>query len=565
MYEQHFGLREPPFNVTPDPRFLYLNDCYQEAIAALGYGIEARKGFITLVGEAGTGKTTLLRRVLDGLDARVRSVLLLHPTVSFDEILEHVLQELGIPTAGGRKLVLLQRLGEYLVEHTRSGGNVALLIDEAQDLAPAVLEELRLLSNLETGREKILQIVLAGQPELDAVLADPALRQLRQRVTLRVRIRPLSAAEVAAYVHARLERAGAADPTGLFTPAALARLAEASGGIPRVVNVLCDACLVTAFAAGATDVTPAVVEEAWADFGRERAASAPPAPEPPAELAPDAPAPVAPAAPAPPAPAPPLPPAPPVEGGSPRWGAGARAALAGFTTVALIAAAYGLARRAQPPVLPPPLPPPATAPVTPPAPEPPPPAAEAEPPPPPASAPEAAPSPATTPPAPEPPPAAPPPSPAPAVGPVTAAEATGVVDAFRVAYCGRDADALAALFASDGRVNRVRGAGAVAATYRGSFAKLSEAQYVLPSMKVVPRGAAIVVSAPFTVRYRVGGGAPKVASGWAQWLVERRDGQPRITALDYRVVSPAPAARARRRAGSARQAPPHAAARPDEE
>src|SRR5579885_3588829 len=136
MYERHFGLRELPFNVTPDPRFLYVNECYQEAIAALGYGIEARKGFVTLVGEAGTGKTTLLRRVLDGLDARVRSVLLLHPTVRFDEILEHVLQELGIPTAGGGKLVLLQRLGEYLVEHTRAGGNAALLIDEAQDLAP---------------------------------------------------------------------------------------------------------------------------------------------------------------------------------------------------------------------------------------------------------------------------------------------------------------------------------------------------------------------------------------------------------------------------------------------
>src|SRR5581483_7563601 len=266
MYERHFGLRELPFNVTPDPRFLYVNECYQEAIAALGYGIEARKGFVTLVGEAGTGKTTLLRRVLDGLDARVRSVLLLHPTVRFDEILEHVLQELGLPTAGGGKLVLLQRLGEYLVEHTRAGGNVALLIDEAQDLAPAVLEELRLLSNLETGREKILQIVLAGQPELDTVLADPALRQLRQRVTLRVRLRPLSAAEVAAYVHARLERAGAQEPARLFTPDALARVAEASGGIPRVVNVLCDASLMTAFAAGSATVTAAVVDEAWADF-----------------------------------------------------------------------------------------------------------------------------------------------------------------------------------------------------------------------------------------------------------------------------------------------------------
>jgi len=179
MYAEYFGLREPPFNITPDPRFLYLNDCYQEALAALGYGIEARKGFISLIGDAGTGKTTLLRRLLDTVGPATKTVLLLNPTVSFDEILEHILLELGVPPEGGRKLVLLQRLNEFLLEHTQAGGNVALLIDEAQDLRPDVLEELRLLSNLETAREKILQIVLAGQPELDATLADPSLRQLR--------------------------------------------------------------------------------------------------------------------------------------------------------------------------------------------------------------------------------------------------------------------------------------------------------------------------------------------------------------------------------------------------
>jgi len=154
-------------------------DCYQEALAALGYGIEARKGFISLIGDAGTGKTTLLRRLLDTVGPATKTVLLLNPTVSFDEILEHILLELGVPPEGGRKLVLLQRLNEFLLEHTQAGGNVALLIDEAQDLRPDVLEELRLLSNLETAREKILQIVLAGQPELDATLADPSLRQLR--------------------------------------------------------------------------------------------------------------------------------------------------------------------------------------------------------------------------------------------------------------------------------------------------------------------------------------------------------------------------------------------------
>src|SRR5262245_59891762 len=246
MYAEFYGLREAPFNITPDPRFLYLNDCYQEALAALSYGIDERMGCVSPVGEAGIGKTTLLRRVLDSLAPSTRTVLLLNPTVTFEEILEHILLELGVPSDGGKKLVLLQRLNEFLIEHTRSGGNVALLIDEAQDLNPGVLEELRLLSNLETAREKILQIVLAGQPELDTALAHPALRQLRQRVTLRIRLRPLSSAEVALYVRTRLEQAGAASGD-LFSPDALARVAQLSQGIPRLVNVLCDASLLAAF------------------------------------------------------------------------------------------------------------------------------------------------------------------------------------------------------------------------------------------------------------------------------------------------------------------------------
>src|SRR5437870_5530804 len=265
MYAEYFGLREPPFNITPDPRFLYLNDCYQEALAALGYGIEARKGFISLIGDAGTGKTTLLRRLLDTVGPATKTVLLLNPTVSFDEILEHTLLELGVPPEGGRKLVLLQRLNEFLLEHTQAGGNVALLIDEAQDLRPDVLEELRLLSNLETAREKILQIVVAGQPELDATLADPSLRQLRQRVALRIRLRPLSPPEVAAYVRARVERVGGT-AAELFPPDALASIAMLSHGIPRLVNVLCDAALLGTFAAGKRAVTSAIVEDTWRDY-----------------------------------------------------------------------------------------------------------------------------------------------------------------------------------------------------------------------------------------------------------------------------------------------------------
>src|SRR5437870_3171851 len=265
MYAAFYGLEEEPFNITPDPRFLYLNNTYQEALAALGYGIQARKGFLSLIGEAGTGKTTLLRHLLDTLDPSVRTVLLMYPTVSFDEILEYILMELGIPTEGTGKLGRFHRLNEFLIEHARAGGNVALLIDEAQDLDAGVLEQLRLLSNLETSREKILQILFAGQPELETKFANPALRQLRQRITLRVRLRPLTPGEVAAYVRTRLERAGSTD-LALFADPALERVAALSHGIPRVINVLCDAALLTAFASGAKQVTPAVIDEAWRDY-----------------------------------------------------------------------------------------------------------------------------------------------------------------------------------------------------------------------------------------------------------------------------------------------------------
>jgi len=265
MYEAFYGLRESPFRVTPDPRFLYRNPAIEEAVAALTYGVERRKGFLSLVGEVGTGKTTLLRHLLDSLPPSTQTVFILYPTVQFEEMLEHILHELGIPTDGAGKFTKLQRLHEFLLEHTRSGGNAAILLDEAQDLDARVLEELRLLSNLETGTEKILQILLAGQPEFERKLAQPALRQLRQRIALHVRLRALAPAEVSAYVRSRLERAGAQDGA-LFTPDALARIAEVTEGIPRLVNVLCDSCLVTGFAAGSTQITRPIVEEAWADY-----------------------------------------------------------------------------------------------------------------------------------------------------------------------------------------------------------------------------------------------------------------------------------------------------------
>jgi type II secretory pathway predicted ATPase ExeA len=278
MYESFYGFREQPFRVTPDPRFLYRNPAIDEAMAALHYGIEQRKGFLSLVGEVGTGKTTLLRHLLDSVAPSTQTVFILYPTVQFDEMLEYILHELGIPTDGG-KLVKLQRLHDFLLEHTRAGGNAAIVIDEAQDLDARVLEELRLLSNLETGTEKILQILLAGQPELERKLAQPELRQLRQRIALHVRLRVFAPAEVASYIAARLARAGG-DPA-TFDTDAVVRIAEVTSGTPRLVNVLCDACLVAGFADGARQITRDMVDAAWSDYAHLSPAPPPaPAPEP---------------------------------------------------------------------------------------------------------------------------------------------------------------------------------------------------------------------------------------------------------------------------------------------
>jgi general secretion pathway protein A len=265
MYCAFYGFRERPFNLTPDPRFLYLNATYREAAASLAYGINERKGFICLIGEAGTGKTTLLRHLLDGFDRRTRTVLVFNPRVSFGEMLEYALTELGVTLTSTRKLHMLQRLNGFLLRELQAGGNVALLIDEAQDLAPSVLEDLRLLSNLETAREKILQIVLAGQPELEPKLADPRLRQLRQRIAVRCHLRPLTEDEIANYVATRIAVAGRSKG-GPFTPEAISAIARCSQGIPRLVNVVADNALLIGFAGGHARIDASVVAEAWTDL-----------------------------------------------------------------------------------------------------------------------------------------------------------------------------------------------------------------------------------------------------------------------------------------------------------
>ena len=265
MYCDFYQLTERPFNVTPDPKFLYLNPRYREALASLNYGISQRKGFITLIGEAGTGKTTLLKRLLEDLDPKTKTVFIFNTNVTFEEILEYILAEFDLPVHNGKKLYMLQRLNTFLLEELRGAGNVALLIDEAQDLEFTVLEDLRLLSNLETAKEKILQIVLSGQPELGQKLSNPVLRQLRQRIGINCRLLPLSRDEITEYIEYRLQAAQCPD-LKLFTREAEDQVYHFSRGIPRLVNVVCDNALVIGYALGKKRIGEDIIREAAADL-----------------------------------------------------------------------------------------------------------------------------------------------------------------------------------------------------------------------------------------------------------------------------------------------------------
>lgn len=265
MYTEFYQMTERPFNVTPDPKFLYLNARYREAIASLNYGISQRKGFITLIGEAGTGKTTLLKRLLEDLDPKTKTVFIFNTNVTFEEILEYIFAEFDLAVHNGKKLYMLQRLNTFLLEELRNGGNVALLIDEAQDLEFSVLEDLRLLSNLETAKEKILQIVLSGQPELGQKLSNPILRQLRQRISINCRLLPLSREEITEYLQFRLQAAGCPD-LKLFSREAEDRIYHFSRGVPRLVNVVCDNALVIGYALGKKRIGADIIDEAAADL-----------------------------------------------------------------------------------------------------------------------------------------------------------------------------------------------------------------------------------------------------------------------------------------------------------
>jgi general secretion pathway protein A len=267
MYNQFFGFDSDPFRVNPDPRFFYSSESHKEALATLVYAVRERKGFIIVTGEVGTGKTTVLNALLRTLDPDVQTAYLFNTILSLEDFFSYVLDEFGLePVEPFRKGEALHRLNNYLIDRLRKGRQSLLIIDEAQNLSAELLEEIRMLSNLETPQSKLLQIVLVGQPELDAKLHRPELRQLRQRVELRHRLRPLTREETNEYVRERLLLAG--HETGqVFTTAALRTVYYYSRGIPRVVNVLCDNSLLTAFAHEVPRISARVVDEAAKEIG----------------------------------------------------------------------------------------------------------------------------------------------------------------------------------------------------------------------------------------------------------------------------------------------------------
>ena len=265
MYEQHFGFLESPFSVTPDPHFSYTNSLYQEAFATLRYGIKSRKGFIVITGEAGTGKTTLLRRFMRNVESTVHTAFIFNPHLDLNQLLRLILNDLGIACSTDDKLTMMAQLNDYLIEQLRKDHVVSVLIDEAQDLSDEMLEELRLLSNLETDREKLIQIVLMGQPELERNLDRQKLRQLKQRVALRCRLAPLEYEEVGPYIYSRLEIAGYSRKE-LFAPDAIKKIAAYSKGIPRLINVLSDNALLIAYAGSQTKVSAKTIDEAAHDL-----------------------------------------------------------------------------------------------------------------------------------------------------------------------------------------------------------------------------------------------------------------------------------------------------------
>lgn len=267
MYCKFFGFSEKPFDVTPQPRFLYLSSAHREALASLLYGIRERRGFITLVGEVGTGKTTVLHAMLDQLDEKTKVAVIVNPDLRFIDMLALILDELGLskPQEKISKVKALHRLNQFAIRQLAQNGNVVLMVDEGQHLSSNALENLRLLSNLESRERKLIQILLAGQPELDVKLSRHDMRQLAQRISLRRYIMPLSRKETCEYIQHRLQVAGYGRRR-FFSDRALTLIWKFSRGFPRKINILCDNALLIAYARNKKKIKTAVMKEAVEDL-----------------------------------------------------------------------------------------------------------------------------------------------------------------------------------------------------------------------------------------------------------------------------------------------------------
>ncbi|MDD2335846.1 MAG: AAA family ATPase, partial [Geobacteraceae bacterium] len=269
MYSSFFGFKEKPFTITPNPRFIFLSKNHKEAFAHLLYGIDTHAGFIELTGEVGTGKTTVLRSLLNQLDSDTyRTALIFNPSLSAIELLQNINHEYGIPCEEQNNSPLLHSLNHFLLQQNAEGRTVVLVIDEAQNLDSQVLEQIRLISNLETEKDKLIQIVLVGQPELREKLKKSELRQLSQRITVRYHLCPLDFNDTVEYIEHRLEVA-AGQNLELFSPGALKQIFRYSGGLPRLINVICDRALLIAYTKGSREVSARMVFAAINDVKKQ--------------------------------------------------------------------------------------------------------------------------------------------------------------------------------------------------------------------------------------------------------------------------------------------------------
>ncbi len=259
MYQDFYGFTEKPFTITPNPDFIFLSRIHREAFAHLFYGIDSHAGFITLTGEVGTGKTTVLRTLLSQLDTeKYKSALIFNPCLSGVQLLAGICREFGVEADEKDTYGYLDALNMFLLEKHSEGSTVLLVVDEAQNLAPAVLEQIRMISNLETERDKLIQIILAGQPELNNLLNRHDLRQLNQRITVRCRLVPMGPEDTGNYIRHRLKVSGCRVP-GLFTTKAVRQIHSYSKGVPRVINVLCEQALIMAWTMEETRITSPMI------------------------------------------------------------------------------------------------------------------------------------------------------------------------------------------------------------------------------------------------------------------------------------------------------------------